>query len=243
MVKTQDGPKRVATFLDGATALECAFCAGTGWFPQTDDESGDYIPTDPCPVCDGSAVNIVPPTSEIGLACRACSGNGRGWGESGYFMGEICRSCRGIGYIDLSALRSAKLSAEQTDIWSLLHPRLRAAAKGRFDSGHYGDAVQTGLKEFTAVVKERIKGSIASDLDGSRLMLRVFSPRTPIIRLANLDTSSGRDMQIGWMQILAGAMTGIRNPGAHENLQVTRVEAIHQLFIVSSFFYLLDGAT
>ncbi len=35
------------------------------------------------------------------------------------------------------------------------------------------------------------------------------------------------------MQVFAGAMTGIKNPKAHENIVIDEVKAIHFLFLAS----------
>ena len=49
-------------------------------------------------------------------------------------------------------------------------------------------------------------------------MSTVFSPNSPIIKLNSLETQSDRDEQEGFMHLFIGAMQGIRNPKAHENI-------------------------
>ena len=44
-----------------------------------------------------------------------------------------------------------------------------------------------------------------------------FTPSAPIIKLNSLSNDSENDEQLGFMQILSGCMTGIRNPRAHES--------------------------
>ena len=126
-------------------------------------------------------------------------------------------------------------------IWSLLHPKVNSAAKARFNAGHYADAVEAALKEFNTVVKELVKKKTGQELDGASLMSRAFSPNPPVlIALDDISTESGKNIQQGYMQIFAGAMTGIRNPKAHENVTITRERAIHFLFLSSLLFYKLD---
>jgi hypothetical protein len=48
---------------------------------------------------------------------------------------------------------------------------------------------------------------------------------------------------MGYMDIFAGAMTGIRNPKAHENMTITKNRAIHHLFLASLLFNRLDERT
>lgn len=44
------------------------------------------------------------------------------------------------------------------------------------------------------------------------------------------------------MQIFAGAMTGIRNPKAHENIIITMDQAIHHIFLASLLMQQIDSA-
>jgi hypothetical protein len=51
------------------------------------------------------------------------------------------------------------------------------------------------------------------------------------LSLDDLSSVSGQDIQKGYMQIFAGAMTGIRNPKAHANITITPERAIHLLYL------------
>jgi hypothetical protein len=53
-------------------------------------------------------------------------------------------------------------------------------------------------------------------------------------------SESGRNIQQGYMDIFAGAMTGIRNPKAHGNIQIDSKQAIHLLFLASLLLHKLD---
>ena len=117
---------------------------------------------------------------------------------------------------------------QQTDIdaapnptdwfWPLVHPRIRTLARPRFDAGFFGDAVETSFKEVNDAVKMIFKDKAGRELDGAGLMPTAFSPTAPVIKLSPMVTDSDKNMQQGYMQIFAGAMTGIRNPKAHGNL-------------------------
>ena len=48
-------------------------------------------------------------------------------------------------------------------------------------------------------------------------MRRAFSLNKPILALNSGKTQSEKDEQLGYMELLAGVMTGIRNPRAHEH--------------------------
>ncbi len=48
-------------------------------------------------------------------------------------------------------------------------------------------------------------------------MRTAFSANDPVLGLNNLSSRSEKDEQRGYMDIFAGAMTGIRNPRAHDH--------------------------
>lgn len=80
----------------------------------------------------------------------------------------------------------------------------------------------------------------AEELDGSSLMHKAFSPNNPIIVLDNLSTDSGRNVQQGYMEIFSGAMIGIRNPKAHENMDIEEIPAKHRIYLASLLMTKID---
>ena len=44
------------------------------------------------------------------------------------------------------------------------------------------------------------------------------------------------------MKMFSGAMTGIRNPKAHDNVLIDDLRALHLLFVASLFCFKLDDA-
>ncbi len=71
-------------------------------------------------------------------------------------------------------------------------------------------------------------------------MLSAFSVNQPTIRLDDLSTESGRNIQEGYMHIYAGAIQAIRNPKAHEIISITPERAIHFVTLASLLMYKLD---
>jgi len=124
--------------------------------------------------------------------------------------------------------------------WQLLHPRIVALARPRFEQGFFGDAIETCFKEVNDAVKAVFRAAEGRELDGAGLMTTAFSPQNPVIRLTNLDTISDRDEQQGYMQIFAGAMTGIRNPKAHGNLNPDPRRTMHLIALASLLMCRLD---
>ncbi|MBA7564548.1 hypothetical protein ES708_06211 [subsurface metagenome] len=94
------------------------------------------------------------------------------------------------------------------------HPRVIAASKSLFRDGHYASAILEAYKAVNNFVKK--KTNLA--LDGKALMSKVFSEDVPVIKLNELLTQSDRDEQEGFKFLFMGAMVGIRNPKAHDNV-------------------------
>jgi uncharacterized protein (TIGR02391 family) len=132
------------------------------------------------------------------------------------------------------------LSPQQEDFWTRLHPSVTQVAKARFDAGHYADAVEAAFKELNSKVKAYMKRATAQEFDGADLMQRAFSPKAPVVRLADLSTEDGQNIQQGYMQIFAGSMTGIRNPKAHSNIIIDAPRAIHFLHLASLLQFVFD---
>ena len=87
-----------------------------------------------------------------------------------------------------------------------------------------------------------MKDKTGEELDGANLMNKAFSLEKPMIVLDDLSTETGKNIQKGYIQIFAGAMTGIRNPKAHENIKISKEKAIHFIFLASLLMYKLDEA-
>ena len=131
-------------------------------------------------------------------------------------------------------------TAIHDNVWNLIHPDIAAICKAKFKDGHYADAVETAFKEINSITKLKVKALTCEELDGDSLMRQAFSPNCPILELADQNTISGKNIQKGYMDIFAGAITGIRNPKAHENIVIDSQRAIHLLFLASLLMFKLD---
>ena len=91
---------------------------------------------------------------------------------------------------------------------------LRQATRTRFRSRNFADAVEAAFKCVDNAVKEK---SGLSDKGGSDLMFTAFNEKNPVLKLNELHSTTDRNEQEGYKHLFAGAMTGIRNPRAHEH--------------------------
>src|SRR5207248_7100634 len=121
-----------------------------------------------------------------------------------------------------------------------IHPQVREIACTR--TQNLADAVEASLKEFSSRVRKIVKEQTGKEYDGADLMQRAFSVDNPVLRLGDLDTVDGRNMQKGYMQIFSGAMTGIRNPKAHSNIEITPQRAMQFLALASLMMEKLEEA-
>jgi uncharacterized protein (TIGR02391 family) len=127
---------------------------------------------------------------------------------------------------------------DDSSFWSLINPELEAEARPRFEAGHYADAVESALK----VVAEKVRGRTGLTIDGSDLMHKAFSPKGARLVFDDPIPATQVSMQQGYMELFAGAMTGIRNPKAHGMVQLDRRRCIHFLFLASLLADKVDEA-
>jgi len=114
----------------------------------------------------------------------------------------------------------SQLPEDTTELANLLfdkmqfHPKVVETSKSLFETGHYAQAIFEAFKAINNFVKEKTGQS----LDGKDLMAKVFREQGPLIKLNKLKTQSERDEQEGFKFLFMGAMVGIRNPKAHDNV-------------------------
>lgn len=123
-----------------------------------------------------------------------------------------------------------------------MHPDVDALSKKAMQADLYADAVERAFKAINSRVKKMVKGRVPAGDDGVKLMQEVFSASNPLIRLASDDDPSGADVQRGYMFMFAGGMSAIRNPKAHDNIEIDRNDALRKLYFASMLMYKLDEA-
>jgi uncharacterized protein (TIGR02391 family) len=122
-----------------------------------------------------------------------------------------------------------------------LHPSVREVAE-RYIEHHMEVAIFEAFK----AVNNRVRELTALAADGSDLMAKAFGDDKdpdPRIRLADLSSESGRNIQSGFKLIFMGAVRGIRNPDAHELFRpVDEQEGLEHLGLASMLMRRLDSA-
>lgn len=132
-------------------------------------------------------------------------------------------------------------AGEQVDK-ACMHSDIDELSKKAMRAGLYADAVERAFKAVNSRVKKMVKGQVPAGDDGVKLMQEVFSEKSPLIRVASDDDPSEADVQRGYMFMFAGGMSAIRNPKAHDNIEIDRNDALRKLYFASMLMYKLDEA-
>ncbi|MDD5055844.1 MAG: TIGR02391 family protein [Candidatus Peribacteraceae bacterium] len=120
------------------------------------------------------------------------------------------------------------------------HGDIAHVSRNLFASEHYAQAVFEAFKAVNNAVK--VKSKIADD--GQSLMGVVFKKDDPVLKINALRTQSDRDEQDGFKLLFMGAMTGIRNPKAHDNVVLEDpYRALHYLAFASLLRTRVDEST
>lgn len=143
---------------------------------------------------------------------------------------------------NLELLKRKVLANENEDFWSYIHSMIAQVSRGKFSAGYYADAVESAFKEINIRIKKLYIKYRNEERDGKDLMLKTFSPNNPLLTFEDLKTQTGKNVQEGYMYIFAGAIQGIRNPKAHDNMNIAREDAIKRLVFASLLMDKLDEA-
>ncbi len=95
-----------------------------------------------------------------------------------------------------------------------VHPKLPPKVKKLFDDGYFSEATYKACVFLDNKIKS-ISG--IKKKTGFELMMQALNEDNPAIKLNALTNDSEIDEQRGYRHICAGAMSGIRNPRAHED--------------------------
>jgi uncharacterized protein (TIGR02391 family) len=115
-------------------------------------------------------------------------------------------------------------------ILDLLHPRVTAASFSHYRSGRFRDAVLNSIVAVFDLIRERT----GIDKDGAELVAEAFSVQRPRLVFSTLDTESGRNEQKGFIQVLQGVYSGVRNPKAHSLAVETDQFSAAQYLVLAS---------
>lgn len=178
--------------------------------------------------------------------------------ESPYFSQELFemkdRMFVGYGTINpvvfgqvieiLKSLQQAD-NTKGSGVWDLIHPKIVAVSQKLFEDGYYANAAEDAFIEINDRVKKlfmEVNPTASKVPDGYAAVNTVFSDNAPLVEFCDRSTDTGRNIQKGYMQVLAGAMSALRNPKAHANITITKDDAMRRLMFASMLMHKIDEA-
>ncbi|MCI8405313.1 MAG: TIGR02391 family protein [Clostridia bacterium] len=120
-----------------------------------------------------------------------------------------------------------------------------SVSKQLFLDGHYANAAEDAFIEINDRVKriyKKINPETTKVPDGDAAMTTVFSVNNPLLKICDTSTESGQNEQKGFMFMLQGTMSALRNPKAHANITITQDDAIRRIMFASMLMYKIDEA-
>ena len=159
-----------------------------------------------------------------------------------YAIGEILF---GLDYLSAKGQEPSAEGQANVDLWVYIHPLIQKSSKKLYEDGHFANAAEDAFIEINARVKNLFSivnpGSKAPD--GDEAMTTVFSTNNPLVEFCDRSTETGFNKQKGYMQMLAGATSALRNPKAHSNNEILSAEeAYRRLTTASMLMYAIDDA-
>lgn len=102
------------------------------------------------------------------------------------------------------------------------HPKVVKASKLLFETGNYASAILEAFKAVNIFVKEKsgLSKNALRGIKDRQLMAKVFDEKVPLIKLNELITDTDFNEQEGFKLLFMGATEGIRNPKAHDLIEM-----------------------
>lgn len=133
--------------------------------------------------------------------------------ENVKLLSEDLKKLNGIDEVQKSS--NATIIMENTYELMVTDEGLKKKTYELFKDGYHARAVEEAFKYLDNLVYKNAK--LKNGLTGDGLMRNVFSPNNPILMINDNISESEKSEQRGYMDIMAGSMSGIRNPRAHDS--------------------------
>ena len=157
-------------------------------------------------------------------------------------LGEIIF---GLDYLNEKESVRSDIKTSDSNVWSYIHPLIQKSSKKLYLDGHFSEAALNAFIEINDRVKNIFTIVKPGDPipDGEAAMNTVFSAKSPLVEFCDRSTSSGQNKQKGYMEMLSGAMSALRNHKAHTNTEILSAdEAYRRLATASMLMYAIDDA-
>ncbi len=128
--------------------------------------------------------------------------------------------------------------------WRHLHDALRDRIKSHYENRQYGQAADEGTKIYCELIRKLAE----LDEDGTKLTGNSFGGESPRIRVADLSSETGRNIQKGQEALSRGLIEGFRNPVSHTPMDsvvpatFSELDCLNILSLISYLLTRLDNA-
>ncbi|PVY77582.1 uncharacterized protein (TIGR02391 family) [Tamilnaduibacter salinus] len=124
--------------------------------------------------------------------------------------------------------------------WRHLHDRLKTRVDSYYKNSQYGEAADQGAKVYAEILREMS----GSPKDGTQIaeVFALKGDEEPLIKVADLETESGKNIQEGQQHMTRGVMRGFRNPINHapiDSVVPSTFSELDCLNVLSLFSYLI----
>ena len=147
-------------------------------------------------------------------------------------MGNLLRSLGNAGYEVRLMATPGEVPESRARFEELVtDSQLQQTSGQLFRDSHYARAVEEAFKCLNNAVRDK---SGRTEGEGASLMQAVFNANAPMLLLNAFQSRSEKDEQLGYMQIFAGSMTGVRNPRAHDHELVDEPDVALELLVLAN---------
>lgn len=134
-------------------------------------------------------------------------------------------------------------SGKNLDFWKYIHPSIVEVSQKLFTDNHFSNAISDAFIEICSRIRK-----VRIELDGKEFpsevnMIRhTFGAENPVIKFCDTTSMNGKNIQSGYTNILVGVIEAIRNTKAHDNIKISKEDAVRKLMLASLLMYKIDEA-
>jgi len=128
----------------------------------------------------------------------------------------------------------------KTNPWNNFSDFINQNAKKKFKDANYADAVETVLKQLNANFKKIYRTKTGVEKDGVDLIHNVLSVSNPIVKIVDLSTENGRNIQEGTRFLLVGYFKSYRNPSTHDVIELEKSVSLNVLYGLNDIILKLE---
>jgi len=113
-----------------------------------------------------------------------------------------------------------------------LHPIIIKSSKQLYLDGHYQNSIEEAIKTINQYIRDRT----GIQMDGAKLIEKVFSENNAVLSFSDLSTETLRNEQVGFMDMLRGFIKGVRNVYAHSPATDIDSQIAFEYLVMASLF-------